>query len=192
MKFFSIIKTNLVIVIFLSHCASGDTRYSDPNSSQGTMEWGPLEIRETVHSFVGSIFEFLKSTNEPAYLELQKIANRSSEHIDTVSLANEISTNLIKKKIHFVDRSQRIDSIKEAQLGKTGLIDSESAVPLGQLKSPNFKLSGEISDNVRYIQGEKTQYIVITLRLFRLSTGTIVWQDEKKFLKSTKIEKYGL
>lgn len=180
------------IIILQNSCVSGGTRYDDPTQTEGSIEWGPVEIQKTVTTMVDLIYEFLKSKNEPTFLELQKIENRSSEHIDTKLLSNEISTNLIKRQIHFIDRAQRLDSIQEAILGKSGLIDSETRIPLGNLKSPNYKLSGEISDNVRYFDGKKVQYLVVTLRLLRLSTGIIVWQDNKKFLKTTKIEQYGL
>ena len=37
----------------------------------------------------------------------------------------------------------------------------------------------------------KNQYIVVTLRLLKLSTGSITWQEEKKFLKVSKNATFG-
>lgn len=193
MTFFKTPAYPLILLTFLFFsCASGQTRYSDPAEVEGSMAWGPKEINETVKKMTDSMYSFLKKSGSPAYLEFVKIQNNSSEHIDTKSLAQDISSELLKKNIRFVDRSERTDQVKEMQFGKSGLVDQESAIPLGELKSPNYKLRGFISDNVRYNNGEKIQYLVITLELLQMSSGVIQWKEQQKFLKITKIERYGL
>ncbi|HMV44779.1 MAG TPA: penicillin-binding protein activator LpoB [Leptospiraceae bacterium] len=178
----------IIIFLFIS-CAS--TRYINPEESEPTREWGPTEISATVDTMVVSVQNYFETTKEKPYIELNKIQNKTSEHIDTGMLANEISTNLIKRKIVFVDRSHRGDALKEMELGQRGIVSANSALPTGEFLSPNFKLNGEITDNVRYVNEEKVQYIVVTLRLLKLSTGGVVWQDEKKFLKVSTNQKFG-
>ncbi len=121
----------------------------------------------------------------PSYLELKRVQNRTSEHIDVRILTNELQTNLIKKRIRFIDRSMTEDALKEMEMGMTGMIDPDSAVPVGNLKSPNFYLAGDISDNVRRVGSNNIQYLVVTLKLVELSTGITVWQDQKEFLKTS-------
>lgn len=165
--------------------------YARVERAEPTPEWGPAEIAGTVELMVGSVQDYFNRSREKPFIELVKIQNKSSEHIDTGMLANEIATNLIKKKIVFIDRRERIDAIKEIEMGQKGMVNSASQIQAGEFVSPNFKLSGEISDNVRYDGSNKIQYIVVTLRLLKLSTGTIEWQEEKKFLKITKKERVG-
>lgn len=184
MKYFII----FFIFLFLS-CAS--TRYVAPENAEPSMEWGPTEVSATVDLMVASVQTYFENSKERPYIELNKIQNKTSEHINTNLLANEIATSLIKRKIVFVDRSQRADAIKEIELSQRGMVSANSALPAGEFISPNFKLNGEITDNVRYVDGEKNQYIVVTLRLLKLSTGSIAWQEEKKFLKVSKNATFG-
>jgi uncharacterized protein (TIGR02722 family) len=184
MKYFLI-----TLIFFLFSCAS--TRYVESQNVEPSMEWGPSEVSATVDLMVSSMNSYFQNSKERPFIELTKIQNKTSEHINTNMLANEIATNLTKRKIIFIDRSQRADAVKEMELAQRGMVNPNSAIPSGEFISPNFKLSGEITDNVRYVDGDKTQYIVVTLRLLKLSTGSIEWQEEKKFLKVSRNAKFG-
>jgi PBP1b-binding outer membrane lipoprotein LpoB len=139
---------------------------------------------------VSSLYDMLKNGQKNAYLDVAKIQNLSSEHIDTSILANEIVTNLIKKRIKFLDRTKRGESLKEIQLGQSGMIEESSAIPVGKLKSPNYILSGDVNDNVVYRSGNRIQFLVITLKLTSVSTSELVWQEQQEFLKSTPEHRY--
>jgi PBP1b-binding outer membrane lipoprotein LpoB len=104
-------------------------------------------------------------------------------------ISDEIQTNLIKKRIHFIDDSLTADAIKEMEKGMSGMMDPDSAIPMGQLKSPNLYLTGDIRDNVRTVNGRQIQYLVVTLKLYNLKTQVVEWQDQQEFLKSTKKDK---
>jgi len=181
--------TIIVCGMILAGCGGG-TQYRDAKKDKGSMEWGPREIKTTVNGMVTSLYTYLKNDwKKPAIIEVKKIRNRTSEHIDTKMLADELVTNLIQKRIQFIDPTYTKDAIDEMGKGMTGLVDAESAVPTGALKSPNFYLFGEISDNVRFVGGKRIQYLVVTIKLTSLSTGMLMWQDQKEFLKATKTDR---
>jgi uncharacterized protein (TIGR02722 family) len=182
----------LVIAISLLTVSCGSTQYRDASKDKGSMEWGPREIKTTVNKMVGSLYSYLKgSWNKPALIRTERIKNDTAEHIDTRMLADEIVNNLIQMRIEFVDDSYTKEAIKEMEKGMTGLIDPDSAVPAGNLKSPNFFLFGTISENVRYDGGRKLQYIVVTMKLKELATGVLRWQDRQEFLKATITDRIG-
>jgi len=177
------------VIILLHSCTT--TNFIKQEKQEPTPEWGPAEMNATAEYMVGALQEYFERSKEKPYIELAKIQNRSSEHIETGMLTNSIVTNLVQRKIVFVDRRERADAIKEIELGQKGIVKSDSQLPVGELLSPNFKLSGEITDNLRYVDGDKVQYLVVTLRLLKLSTGSIEWQEEKKFLKVSKRQRVG-
>lgn len=181
----------LSITAVLLGCSGKSVRYQNPEKAEGNPEWGPAEIHSTAETMVNSIYEHLNKKKKAHFLELEKIENRSSEHIDTRILTNEIVSSLIKREIVFVDRTKRSDSIKEIEMAQKGMIRSDSEIKAGNLLSPNYKLSGEINDNVNYDDGKKEQYIVVTMRLISLETGALEWQNQKKFLKVSNVESYG-
>jgi uncharacterized protein (TIGR02722 family) len=173
-----------VIALFSVGC--GGTQYLDPTKDEGSREFGPREIKTTVNKMVGSMYDFLKQEwKKPAFLQVKKFLNKTSEHIDTGMISNEIQTNLIKKRIKFIDDSLTEDAIKEMEKGQTGMIDPDTAIPVGFLKSPNLYLTGDVRDNVRTVGGKTVQYLVVTLKLYNLKTSEIEWQDQQEFLKSS-------
>src|SRR3990172_12598840 len=112
----------------------------------------------------GTQYRDLKSDwSQPALIKIQRIKNDTAEHIDTKMLADEIATSLIQMRIQFVDDAYSKEAIQEMERGMTGLVDPDSAIPAGNLKSPNFFLFGSINENVRYTGGKKLQYLVVTI-----------------------------
>jgi hypothetical protein len=101
-------------------------------------------------------------------------------------VTDEIITNLIKKRIRFVSEEMTDEAIREIELGMTGLIDPDSAVPIGELKSPNLFLYGDIRENMRTVGNKNVQYLVVTLRLEEVKSRIVVWQEQQEFLKSSK------
>jgi len=172
------------LITLLISCSG--TQYRDVNEDEGSRQWGPKEIKNTVDKIVGSLYLYLKEDwKKEALIEVKKIRNRTSEHIDTKILANEIVNNLLKKRIQFIDQSFSQEALAEMEKGMTGMVDSQYAIPIGELQSPNIYLYGEISDNVRYTGGERIQYLVVTFRLKSLRTGRLLWQEQKEFLKAS-------
>ena len=168
----------------------GSTQYRDASKDKGSMDWGPREIKTTVNKMVNSLYGYLKNDwQKPAMIKTQRIKNDTAEHIDTKMLADEIVTNLIQQRIQFVDDSYTREQIQEIEKGMTGLVDPDSAIPVGDLKSPNFFLFGTINENVRYVGGKKLQYLVVTLTMKELKTGLLKWQDRQEFLKATTTDR---
>ncbi len=180
---------SFVLFLFLVSCGGG-TQYQDVDKAEGSGEWGPKEIKITVNKMVTSLYSFLKDEyKKPAFLQVKKFRNRTSEHIDTELITSEIQTKLIQKRIKFIDDSLEADALKEIEKGMTGMVDPESAIPAGELKSPNFYLTGDISDNVREVKGRRVQYLKVTLKLINPKTNVTEWSDQQEFLKSSKSDK---
>jgi hypothetical protein len=180
---------SLVLLFIFTGCAS--TQYVDSRKDKGSRTWGAKEINETVDTMVESLYTTLKGLNKDTLIAVNKIRNRTSEHIDTQMIANELSTRLIKRGIPFIDKSHRGESIKEIEFGQTGMVDSESAISAGKLKSPNYELTGDVTDNVTYEGNQKKQFIIVTLKLVEVETTAVVWQERQEFMKVSSEERYG-
>ncbi len=183
----AIIAVSTFFLVFMVSC-SPEVRYETGiTQDHGAREWGPLEIKLTVEKMVDSIYEYLKNDwRGPVYLQVKKFRNRTAEHIDTRLITDEISTQLMRRRITFIDDSLTEEAIAEMEKGMTGMYDQETAVPTGQLKSPNLYLTGDIRESVSQKGNRELQYLVVTMKLFEISTGEIKWQDQAHFLKSKK------
>lgn len=177
------------LLVLLVGCGGG-VKYEDANKAEGSAEFGPKEIKITVEKMVKSLYTFLKEDwKKPVFIQVKKFQNKTSEHIDTELITGEIRTRLIKQRIKFIDDSLDQETLEEIAKGQTGLIDPDSAIPAGEMKSPNFYLTGDIRENVRYVNGKKVQYLKITLSLYNTKTRVLEWSDEQEFLKSSKSDK---
>jgi len=183
MKKISVI--SVILAMFFLNCGGG-TEYRDPSQDKGSMEWGPREIKTTVNKMADDLYNYLKNEwKNPAFLQVQRIRNRTSEHIDTKMLSNEIVTNLVQRRIRFIDDTFTKEALDEIERGMTGIIDPQFAIPMGEMKSPNFFLFGEISDNVRNEGKKRYQYLVVTMQLTSVRTRELVWTQQQEFLKAT-------
>lgn len=182
--------SSLIIAVSILLISCSSTQYRDASKDKGSMDWGPREIKTTVNKMVNSLYTYLKNDwNKPALIKVQRITNDTAEHIDTKMLADEIVTNLIQMRIQFIEESYTKETIEEMEKGMTGLIDPDSAIPAGNLKSPNFFFYGTINENVRYVGGKKVQYLTVTLTIKELKTGLTRWQDRQEFLKATTTDR---
>src|SRR4030042_1932907 len=183
-----IMKKVSLLIFAVSIIATGcaGTQYRDASKDKGSMDWGPREIKTTVNKMVASLYDYLKNGwGQAALIKTQRIKNDTAEHIDTRMLADEIVTQLIQMRIEFIDDSYTKEAIDEMAKGMTGLIDPDSAIPTGNLKSPNFFLFGNISENTRYADGDKVQHLFVHMKMKELKTGLIRWQDRQEIFKAT-------
>jgi uncharacterized protein (TIGR02722 family) len=178
----------VAIAAFLAvSCGSGQTKYLDPNKDKGSKQFGAREIKATVNTMVESMSVFLKTEwKQPAYLQVKRFLNKTSEHIETSMVSNEIQRNLLKRRIKFIDDTLTEDALKEMERGMTGQVDPDFAIPTGKLKSPNLYLTGSIDDLTDETRDRTKQYLVVTLKLVNLKTGEIEWSEQQEFLKVTK------
>ena len=186
----------LFIALSIVMAGCGGTQYRDAKKDEGSREWGPKEINDTVGKMVGSLYNYLKNDAKKdgipyVLIQVKKIRNRTSEHIDTKMLSQAIVNTLMKKRIRFVDENFSKDALKEMEKGMTGMVDPEFAIPVGQLRSPNCYLYGNISANNRTVKGKTLQYLVVNLQLKQLGTGMILWTEQKDFLKATDTNQVG-
>ncbi|MBN1501274.1 MAG: hypothetical protein JW982_14035 [Spirochaetes bacterium] len=178
--------TVLLLLAAVFSCGK-NVKYEDASKDTGSREWGPKEIKTTVNTMVTSMYTFLKNDyNKPVFIQVQRFANRTSDHLDAKMVTDEITTNLIKKRIKFIDAEMTKEALAEMEMGTTGLIDPDSAVPFGQLKSPNLYLYGDIRENMRTVGNKQKQYLVVTLKLMEVATRVVVWQEQQEFLKVSK------
>jgi PBP1b-binding outer membrane lipoprotein LpoB len=176
-------KPFLTAIVLTTVLGCGATQYRDPALDKGSREWGAREIKTTVNTMVASLYQALKDRHEGVFIEVKKIRNKTGEHIDAKILSDEIVTQLLRRRITFIDRTYTADAVREMERGMTGLVDQESAISTGGLVSPNYYLYGEIRENLQYPGNKQKQYIVVTLTLTSLKTGVVQWQEQQDFYK---------
>ncbi len=171
-------------IFFLNSCSTFSPNKENLDLEEEYFsEWSPIEIEKTTFFITESLSKYLKDNSTKPFLEFLKIDNKSSEHIDTYLIENELRTKFIRNKIILIDKSKRKETLKEIELEMKGIVDEKSKLRAGYLLSPSFQLKGDINDLVTYKNGVKKQLLVINFTLLNLETNSIDWQASKKFKK---------
>lgn len=126
------------------------------------------------------------TANTRPILFVESIKNKTSEHIDTESITDSISTKLLRSgKFRFVDMT-RVAAVREQlnfqQTG--GLVDSSKAIAFGQQVGAQYMLYGNLASIVKSNKDKSDVYYKFTLRLLDLKSGLVEWADETEIRKT--------
>lgn len=134
-----------------------------------------------VSPVVGTLTE-----NKRPIMFVERIKNKTSEHIDTESITDSVSTKLLRSgKFRFVDMG-RVNAVRQ-QLefqNDGGLVDPNKAVQFGKQVGAEYMLYGNLSSIVKTNEDKSDVYYKMTLRLMDLESGLVEWADETEIRKT--------
>ena len=136
----------------LSGCAS-TMQYGDAGSAKPiTTEFGSSDLQQIAESMVDSMITFPPlveiTTGRRPVVSVDKVKNKTMQHIDTESITDSIRAKLIRSgKFRFIDRTTDAQTIEELKTQQdSGLVDKKSAVKFGQQLGAEFLLTTNFSE----------------------------------------------
>ncbi|MCG3723765.1 penicillin-binding protein activator LpoB [Vibrio cincinnatiensis] len=179
----------LGLAVVLGGC-SNRVSYGDAQSVETvTVDFGSTDLQKIAADMVdsmmmsGSVAVITRDTRPVVFVE--RIKNKTSEHIDTESITDTISTKMLNSgKFRFVDMD-RVEAVR-AQLNfqnNDELVDQRAAIQFGQMVGAQYMLYGNLSSIVKNAGRDKDVYYKMTMRLMDLKTGLIEWADETEIRK---------
>jgi penicillin-binding protein activator len=188
----------LAAVMGLSACQS-KVEYGDATEVETVNEnFGSTDLQAIAAKMVDSMMVFppvmsITDTGRPIIF-VDKIKNKTSEHIDTESVTDTISNKLLRSgKFRFIDMT-KVDAVRK-QLdyqNNAGMVDPSTAIRFGRQIGAQFMLYGNLSSIVKQDGSTKDVYYKMTMRLMDLQTGLIEWSDEKEIRKTRSKSFLGL
>jgi penicillin-binding protein activator len=121
------------------------------------------------------------STDGAPLLIVDKVKNKTTQHIDTESVTDSIRTKLIRsRKFRFQDRTTEAALSEELAYQQT-----VAAAPLqqGQQTAPRYMLTSNLSEIEQREGRLKDVYYKFTMTLRDLLTGELMWADEQEIRK---------
>lgn len=195
-------KKSLWIALGLAMALSGCSNTVSYGDAQGVesvnVDFGSTDLQKIAANMVdsmmssGSVAMLTKDQRPIVFVE--RIKNKTSEHIDTESITDTISTKMLNSgKFRFVDMS-RVESVrKQLQFQNNDeLVDQRSAVKFSKMVGAQYMLYGNLSSIVKNNSDVKDVYYKMTMRLMDLKTGLIEWADETEIRKDEKKSLFGL
>lgn len=171
-------------------CAGPQVRYGDAGSVKPiSTEFGSSDLQQIADSLVDSLLIFppiveLTTAKRPV-ISVDRVKNKTMQHIDTESITDSIRAKLIKSgKFRFIDRTTDAQTIEEIKVQQdSGLVDKSTAVDFGKQIGAEFLLTANFSE-IKQKTGSVTDvYYKFTMNLKNLKTGILEWSDEKEIRK---------
>ncbi|MEW6055622.1 MAG: penicillin-binding protein activator LpoB [Bdellovibrionota bacterium] len=136
---------------------------------------------------------YVAKAPKPPVVIVERVQNRTQEHIDTVSMTDMIRTSLIKTgKVRFVAKEERGTVEEEIQYHESGAVAGPSAKKRGKQTGADYILSGALATNIQEVGSDKLIYYKLTMNLTSLESTTIDCTEEKQVRKKYKKRSIGL
>ncbi|HHX8683162.1 penicillin-binding protein activator LpoB [Vibrio diabolicus] len=188
----------LGLAVILGGC-SNKVSYGDAQATETTtIDFGSTDLQKIAAEMVdsmmmsGSVAAITRDQRPIVFVE--QIKNKTSEHIDTESITDTISTKMLNSgKFRFVDMD-RVESVRE-QLNFQNtdeLVNQSTAIQFGKMVGAQYMLYGNLSSIVKNAGSDKDVYYKMTMRLMDLETGLIEWADETEIRKAQSKSLFGL
>jgi uncharacterized protein (TIGR02722 family) len=176
--------------VLVAGCAN-KIAYGDAQAVETvTTDFGSTDLQSISAKMVDDMLAFppvvqVTAQRRPVIF-VDKIKNKTTEHIDTESVTDTIQTKLINSgKFRFVDMSavQAVQQQLDYQT-ESGSVDAKTAVRIGQQIGAEYMLYGNMAAIVKNDGKTKDVYYKFTLKLMHLQSGIVEWQGEKEIRKS--------
>jgi penicillin-binding protein activator len=160
-----------------------------------TDQWSETDMQKAVKDLVASVLKHdsISNAHRPPIVMVTKLQNKTSEHIDTQSITDMITVELTNSgKVQFIDKAAREDISDEYDYQDSGMVSRETKKGKGKQVGADLILNGRIDSIVQEVGKDKSVYYKINLNMTNLSTGIIVWTDQKQIRKLYKKQSVGL
>ncbi|MFT6900202.1 MAG: hypothetical protein ACJAXS_000364 [Colwellia sp.] len=173
-------------------------RYGDATAVETTdINFGSTDLQKVAGDMTDSLLLSpvvgTLTQNKRPIMFVERIKNKTSEHIDTESITDSISTKLLRSgKFRFVDMGRveaAREQIKFQQEG--GMVDTSKALQFGKQIGAEYMLYGNLSSIVKSNKDKSDVYYKFTLRLMDLESGLVEWADETEIRKTKAKESVG-
>jgi uncharacterized protein (TIGR02722 family) len=136
---------------------------------------------------------YVVNSPKPPVVIVERVANRTEEHIDTVSLTDKVRTSLIKSgKVRFVNKEERGTLSDEYDYHAAGNVNGHTAKKRGGQVGADYILSGNLATNIQEVGNEKYVYYKLTVNLTSIEASTIDCTEERELRKKYRKRSIGL
>ncbi len=170
--------------------------YDDPNRVEllddKYNEADMQQMAETIVKSITTCDSVTKAAKAPTVI-VEKVVNKTEEHIDTEALTDMIRTQLIKsKKVRFIDKKARGTLDEEYEYNASGRVGKDTQKKAGSQIGADFILGGNLMTNIQQVGNDKFIYYKLTMNLTHLETSAIDCSEESQIRKKYRRKSVGM
>ncbi|TMP73440.1 penicillin-binding protein activator LpoB [Pseudoalteromonas sp. S1609] len=183
----------------LSGCANkAVVSYGDAQAVETTdINFGSTDLQKVASQMTDSLLSSpvvgTMTANTRPVVFVERIKNKTSEHIDTESITDSISTQLLRSgRFRFVDMT-RVEAVREQITfqNEDALVNPSTAVAFGKQIGAQYMLYGNLSSIVKSNADKADVYYKFTIRLMDMQSGLVEWADETEIRKTREKSTFG-
>ncbi len=188
----------LASLLLLQGCANKVAYQSASDVETTSIDFGSTDLQQIAAKMVDSLLSFppiVQVTNERRpVMFVDKIKNKTTEHIDTESITDTISTRILRSgKFRFVDMTKVAEVSQQMDFqNKSGMVNQNTAAQVGRQIGAEYMMYGNLSSIVKKTKNVKDVYYKFTLKMIHLESGIIEWSDEKEIRKIREKSMFGM
>jgi uncharacterized protein (TIGR02722 family) len=202
MRLTSILAASLSLATLLAASGCGGPKaftkgeYDDPTRVELLDDkYNEADMQQMADTMVKAMVscDYVAKNPKPPVVIVERVQNRTEEHVDTNSLTDKIRTALIKSgKVRFVNKEERGTISEEYDYHADGNVDGPTAKKKGKQIGADYILSGALATNVQQVGNDKFIYYKLTMNLTSLETSTIDCVEEREIRKKFRKRSVGL
>ncbi len=181
---------SLIVALFVVILAGCGSSVYVPTGSTTQMDdkYSDTDMRIMAQTMYQSIMDRLSiiRTNKPSapVLAFLRIANRTTEYIDTDAIADKLQIYLLKAgTLRFVDRKRIKDLTAQFDLSASGIMNPATAKKAGKVLGNDYFLVGELSSISKQDRSTSMTFYRLSMRMVDAETDEVVWADESEVKK---------
>lgn len=192
MKKLIMITSVVLTLTLIAGCTNKSVvRYGDAQAVETTdISFGSTDLQKVAGEMTDSLLTspvvgILTKDSRPIIF-VESIKNKTSEHIDTESITDSISTKLLRSgQFRFVDMGRVAAVRKQLDYQENGgMVDPNKAMQFGKQVGAQYMLYGNLASIVKSNQDQSDVYYKFTMRLMDLESGLVEWADETEIRKT--------
>jgi len=166
--------------------------YDDPRKVETlTINFSSTDLQIISQAMVDSLLQSVITNNDnKPIIVIEEVKNKTAEYIDTSIITDSIRAKLSNSGlVQFGVNIDELDGqISEIDRQQNEYYDENLSVEKGKLAGADYRLAGSLVsiDKVKkkLFKTKKDKFYKLSLQLWNIKTGVMVWADEKDIRKT--------
>ena len=185
----------LILILSLSlifFSCSPKVLYDDPRKVETlTINFSSTDLQIISQAMVDSLLQSVITNNDnKPIIVIEEVKNKTAEYIDTSIITDSIRAKLSNSGlIQFGVNIDELDGqISEIDRQQNEYYDENLSVEKGKLAGADYRLAGSLISIDKFkkklFKTKKDKFYKLSLQLWNIKTGVMVWADEKDIRKT--------
>ena len=191
----NLVMQKLILILSLSlmfFSCSPKVLYDDPRQVETyTINFSSTDLQIISQAMVDSLLQSVITNNDnKPIIVIEEVKNKTAEYIDTSIITDSIRAKLSNSGlVQFGVNIDELDGqISEIDRQQNEYYDENLSVEKGKLAGADYRLAGSLVsiDKVKkkLFKTKKDKFYKLSLQLWNIKTGVMVWADEKDIRKT--------